>query len=197
MKERLMNWRRFACVLPLLCIALLLQQAAHAQDSYAYPEDLFYELLDEQELSLDEAREIVAIEFDDYDAAEIAAYLCAPEADVACAGSYVWEVWSVFLNELYIGKSVNDILIDLLDVDEFLAFAIADYWCSPPAGAGCEGDTAEEDDYEYSQRESFFSEDVANKARPESERPASTDAEAGAQFFGGKKRCSRTRGRRC
>lgn len=200
MSVRLLNGRAGAWMmiaLVALVAALAAQATSYAQDYYEYPEDLFYELLDEEGLPLDEARAIVGEEFDEYRAAEIAAYLCAPNPDIACEGSDVWAVWEVFLYGLYDGLTVDEVLEVMIEEDETLAIAIAIYWCSPPAGEGCEaaeGIESEEEyaepEYEYAGRESFFAEEDQMK-----ERPASKDT--GAQFFGGKKRCSRTRDRRC
>lgn len=174
--------------------AWAVQSPAYAQDYVNYPEDRFYELLDEQEPkhTLDEARAIVAGEFDEYDAAEIAAYLCSPDPVAACEGSLVWITWEMFLYGLLADQSVDEILGQMIEWDETLAIAIASYWCSPPAGKGCEADENNQSEYDYDERESFFSSENEVK-----ERPASRE-DVGAQFFGGdNKNCSRSRSRRC
>jgi hypothetical protein len=167
-----------------LVTALVVQTPSYAQDSAGYPEDRFYELLDEYRVPLDEARAIVASEFDAYSAAEVAAYLCAPNPDAACEDSEVWAVWEVFLYSLSEGISVKEVLDIMSEWDATLIDAIAIYWCSPPAGDGCGGE-------EYNEKETVFVVEEVVK-----ERPASRD-EVGAQFFGGEKRCSRARDRRC
>lgn len=143
----------------------------------------FYELLDDEGLGLDEARDVVAEEFDEYEAAEIAAYLCAPDPDEACEDSEAWKAWGIFLDRLAEGWAIGEIVNDISEWDEDLAIAIAIYWCSPPAGYGC-------DEYTDDERESAFEWEDEVKDRPQS-------GEYGAQFFGGgKKRHSRTRGSR-
>ena len=173
---------RVILTLFVLVTAWVAQAPTYAQDSFEFSEDLFYELLDERGDSLDAARAGVADEFDELEAAEIAAYLCAPDPDPACKGSGVLAAWDVFLDGLYDDRSVDEILGDMSQSDEYLAIAIVVHWCTPPAGYGCEEE-------EYDERQSDFVDEDQVK-----EQPASRDS--GAQFFGGKKRRSRTRGRR-
>jgi hypothetical protein len=126
------------------------------------PEELFYYLLDNQGYSLDETRTFVASEFDEDVAAEIAAYLCAPDPDLTCEGSDVLAEWDYFLDEILDDRMVIDVAEAMLDagVDEPLVTAIAVYWCSPEPGPGCE------DEY-YNQTETGFAQPV-EKALPAS-----------------------------
>ena len=165
-----------------LVTAWLIQAPAYSQDdSFEYSEELFYDLLDNQDYSLDDARAAVADEFDEYEAAEIAAYLCSPDPDPACRDSDVLATWDEFLDGLYDGLSVDELLDEIAESDESLAIEIGAYWCAPPAGYGCEED-------EYHDRQSDFADEEQVKVQPESK-------DTGAQFFGGDKRRSRTRGR--
>jgi hypothetical protein len=172
-----------------LVSAWLAQAPTYAQDSYEYPEDLFYELLDEYDYSLDDARAVVAeaLEFDEYQAAEVAAYLCAPDPDEACRGSSVLALWNRFLDGLSEDESIDDIVDEIGESDPILAEEIAIYWCTPPAGYGC-------DEEEYSERQSEFVVEDQAKGRPVS--GSNPGGNGGAQFFGGDKRGSRTRGGR-
>ena len=94
-------------------------------------------------------------------------------------------MWAAFLNGLAENQSVDNMVDALADRDEYLAIEIAVYWCSPPAGPGC-------DDDEFADRESDFAfEDVTKSV------PASGGGDAdGAQFFNGHKGYSRARKRR-
>lgn len=121
-------------------IAIVFGAQAHAQthDDFDDPGDLFYHLLIDHDAPIDHARATVARDFGPYIAADIATYLCAPDPHPECEYSTVWSYWDYFLTGLYEGASVFPLAEKMAATDEYLAYAIEAYWCSPPAGDGCD-----------------------------------------------------------
>ena len=113
------------------------------------PAALFEHLLYDHGYPLDEVRHFVAAEFDNSEvAADISVFLCAPEPDPACQGSAVWNLWDYFLHYLSQGYSMNQVVDVLAEEDADLTDALLIYWCTPPAGAGCEDAKSEQAPYE-------------------------------------------------
>lgn len=123
----------------------LLAPIAFAQDTDDNPNALYYAGID----SGDGFYNAIAAVEQHYGlavAAEIAAFVCAPNPDPECQGSEVDTIWIEFLNTIGAGFSVFETVSRMLeqDGDEALLTAIAVYWCSPDpvSGEGCGDDPA-------------------------------------------------------
>ncbi|UCF21042.1 MAG: hypothetical protein JSU87_06550 [Gemmatimonadota bacterium] len=119
-------------------------RGALAQGSEVFPDELLDSLL-QQGLSLDEATNRVAAEFDPAVAADLAVYLCTPPAHEACQGSRVYEAWEHFIAGIDQELMASEVAEELeASFDPHLAWGMAVYWCSPEPFDGCEGDPVTE-----------------------------------------------------
>ena len=150
------------------------------------PAALFEHLIYDHGYQLDEVRDFVEIEFDDPEiAADIAAFICAPDPDPECQDTDVWNMWDYFLHYLSQDYSLEQVYDALAEEDVDLADAIVIYWCSPPAGVGCEEES-------YDRASEFSGEQYATVSQPKS-RPQ--NHQLGRQgFLSGSKRDAVNRG---
>ncbi len=130
-----LNTGRMRVGLFLLIVTCTAWESSLAQEPSEDPEDRFSSLL--LEFSLDSTRDIVAEEFGEAVAVDIAVYLCSPDPDDDCEGSTVFDAWSAFLEGIDQGDPVAQVTQGMQDFDEYLVSGIAVYWCSPEPGDGC------------------------------------------------------------
>lgn len=142
------NPTRFtAFTLHLLMLILLagLSPTVFAQEIAGDPEEQFFMLLYNGD-DMDEARAGVADVHGAAVATEIAIWVCY-EFEDDCAGTSVGDAWDLFLESLYgeelsLMESVDALLEEMRD--DYLAFGVALYWCSPEPEDGCEGEPAQQ-----------------------------------------------------
>ncbi len=127
----------------LLLVLLTSPDVLLAQDYEDDPEEAFFSLLD-QGYDLDDARAMIAQDFDMAVATELAVWICfeyVSECEESQAETDVLSAWATFLNGLDEGYSISELVDGMQEYfDPYLSTGVAMFWCSPEPESGCSTD---------------------------------------------------------
>ena len=134
----------------IMCLLLVLMWGMHnpvlAQDEPDEVENRLHQLMSDDGLNIDEARDRLSDEYDDIVATAITVRACFEEEVPCDEDSTIGEAWFDFvdyveLDELSVSETIDVMLADeYYDGDGDLIHSLGLWWCIPDAGQGCGGE---------------------------------------------------------